>query len=121
MSEEIEVFNALITGTRLGFEHHDIFTYTVLLEMDGSGIGFGGYALCEWDKEKKERTGTDFGTEAIMRLLKVVGVEYWEDLKGKNVRIKTKGGWGGTAVAIGHIIKDKWLNLTELANSMGCG
>jgi len=121
MSDEIETTNAVITGTRLGFEHHEVFTYMVMLEMDGSGIGYGGYALDEWSKEKGERIGTDFGSEAIMQLMKVVGVKYWEDLGGEHVRIKTKGGWGGSVVSIGHIILDRWLDLKALAADFGCG
>ena len=41
-----------------------------------------------------------------------VGVERWEDLKGKYIRCKVKG-WGGTIDEIGNLIEDKWFNIRE--------
>lgn len=98
-----EIINAKITNTMLGFEDHGVFTYLIYLEWPGGGVGYGGYVL-----------GGEFGCEAIKRLLNTVGVEKWEDLKGKFVRIKTEG--IGTRIDnLGNILKDEWLDIQQLA------
>jgi len=112
----LEVKNARIEGTSLGFEHHDILTCWLHLDYGGSGQGFGGYVLDTYDKEAKQRVGTPYGTEFILRVLRVVGVRKWEDLVGKHVRVSTSRDKGITC--IGHIIKDKWFSPRELAAEM---
>lgn len=92
-----EIHNALITGTMLGYEDHGIFTSFVYLEWDGGGIGVGGYVL-----------GGKSGIEFIQEIMKVVGVDSWEKLKGKYCRVET-GGLGSTATGIGNLLKEKWL------------
>jgi hypothetical protein len=52
-----------------------------------------------------------------MRVLSTVGVDAWEKLPGTPVRVRG-GGFGGSSgsiEAIGHYLKDEWLNLEELA------
>ncbi len=92
-----ETNNALITGTMLGIEGHGIMSSFIYLEWDGAGIGFGGYSL-----------GGQSGIDYIKETLDVVGVDKWEDLKGKHVRVVSEG-LGGKSLGIGNIIKDKWL------------
>lgn len=92
-----EIHNAKITGTMLGVEDHGIFTSFVYLEWEGAGIGFGGYVL-----------GGQSGIDFIREILEVVGVEKWEDLKGKYVRVEMDG-LGRPCKGIGNILKDKWL------------
>ena len=117
---ETNIKNARIESTTLGFEDHGIFTYWVMLDFGGSGQGFGGYGLDEprTDGAGKYlgRRGTVYGCDAIIRLLEVLGVESWEKLKGTPVRVKGGGLFGNTAIeAIGHYLKDEWLNLKTLA------
>jgi len=118
MTKEIEIVNAKINWTMLGLEDHEIMTFIVDLDFGGSGQGFGGYALDDYDKKKDKRIGSAYGMESIMRLLDVVGVSKWEELKGKNVRVKREGGWNGRLAAIGNILEDKWLNMKELYDEM---
>lgn len=96
-----EIHNAKITGTMLGIEGHGIFTSFVYLEWEGAGIGVGGYTL-----------GGQPGIDFIKEILEVVGVDKWEDLKGKYCRVET-GGLGAPAKGIGNILEDKWLNPKE--------
>lgn len=49
------------------------------------------------------------GMESIMRIMDVVGVEALEDMKGKYVRIASKG-LGSSVKIIGNIISDKWFD-----------
>lgn len=48
----------------------------------------------------------------MMKIMDTVGVERWEDLPGKYIRVES-GGWGSTITKIGNIIKDKWFDLKE--------
>lgn len=93
----METENAKITGTLLGYEDHGIFTCMIFVEYGGNGgQGFGGYAL-----------GGDYTNKWIEGVLKTVGVEKWEDLKGKHIRIVRKD-WSSPIKKIGHIIEDVW-------------
>ena len=92
-----EINNAKIVSTTLGVEDYGIMSSFLHLEWEGAGIGFGGYRL-----------GGESGMAYIEEILNVVGVDKWEDLKGKYVRVDSEG-LGGKALGIGNIIKDTWL------------
>lgn len=118
MSRDAEVKNAKIRGTMLGIEDHGIMTAFIELDYGGAGQGFGGYGFDNPHKTKEEpygRRGTAFGCEFIRRVLDVVGVEKWEDLKGKHVRVVAT--WDKVK-RIGHIIEEKWFDPEELAREM---
>lgn len=53
--------------------------------------------------------GSAAGMEYLIRIMDTVGVEKFQDLKGKYIRVATKG-WGDTVKIIGNIIKDKWFD-----------
>ena len=92
--------NAKIISTMLGYEDHGMLTCFLHLEQDSVGQGFGGYRL---DKSKGWSIYTDFW---IKRILETVGVNRWEGLKGKHIRVK--GMEFGVIEGIGHITNDKW-------------
>lgn len=106
-----EICNAKITDTMLGM-NHGIMTCYLTLEFAGGGCAFGGYALDTYSKEKQMRVGSGIGLGAIMQILKCVGVEQWEDLKGRYIRIEHTG-WGGKITKIGNLIKDDWFSFDE--------
>lgn len=112
-----EIHNALITGTMLGFEDHGIMTFFIYLEWDG-GVGFGGYALDEYDKEKQQRMGVGYSLDLLKEIMDVVGVETWEKLKGKHVRVDSEG-WGGKALGLGNLLKDEWIYPTVFFKQHG--
>lgn len=112
-----KIENAQITGTTLGIEDHGIMTAMIGLSGEGWDVGFGGFALDQWDEAQKRRVGTDYGLEFVMRVLHVVGVDSWEKLKGQHVRVESEG-WGGRALKIGHITKDRWFDPQALADTM---
>jgi hypothetical protein len=111
--DQLRIENARITATRLGVEDHGIFTADICLSGDCMGCWFGGYALDGYDKAKKRRIGTDFGTEYIRRLLETLGVSEWEKLNGTPVRVAFDG---NRAVKIGHFIDDKWFDPQAIAD-----
>jgi len=101
----MEIKNARIESVSLGYEDHGILTCMLHLDYGGSGQGFGGYVLDYYNKDIEERVGTAYGMEFIILILKTVGVEKWEDLVGKNIRVKAED---TKIIAIGHILKDNW-------------
>ena len=112
----MNTINARIEKTMLGYEDHGILTFYLSLDYSGGGQGFGGYGLDEFDKEKDRRVGTAYGIEAIGRVLKTVGVDTWEKLPGIPVRVRQDH----TKIqALGHFLRDDWLDLSALAEEMG--
>lgn len=113
----MEIKNARITSTMFGREDHGILTFMIFVEFNGAGCGIGGYALDMYDCEKKSRVYTEKGLEAISKILEVVGVNNWEDLSGKYIRIKDNG-WGSTIDEIGNLMTEKWFNLRDFFGSV---
>lgn len=112
----MEIKNAQITGTMLGREDHGIFTFMIYVKFDGCSCGVGGYALDYYNEEFGERVYSAKSLEAVSKLLDVVGVDKWEDLKGKYIRVKDNG-WGSTIDEIGNLMENKWFNLREFFNN----
>ena len=105
--------NAKITGTMLGREDHGIMTFMVYVDISESGsCGIGGYALDSYDRETKSRVFSTNSMEAGSKILEVVGVDRWEQLPGKYIRVKDNG-WGKTIDEIGNLMENKWFNLRE--------
>ena len=98
--------NAKITNTHLGFEDHGILTAYIAIQGDHWGQSFGGYGL-------SPSNGNHMAV-FINETLKTVGVEKWEDLKDKPIRVDHEF---NNLKAIGHIIEDKWFNIKEKFNS----
>ena len=94
MKEEIEIKNAVIISTKLGYTEFDCLMLCINLEYDGSSQSTGYFAL-----------GVK-GSEFIMKILKIVKVNDWSDLKGKYVRVKATE---EKIYEIGNIIEDEWL------------
>lgn len=112
----MEIKNAKITSTTLGHEDHGIFTCMIYLDYgDSSGQGFGGYALDIPKKDTKgkflSRVGTSYGMQFIIELLKVVGVDKWEDLPGEYIRVEAEH----TEIhRIGNLLRDEWFDPKQL-------
>ena len=105
MEERMEVVNAVIESAKIEIEDHGILTAGLFLDYSGSGQEFGGY--CLGSSRPLQDKGNIMG-HFIRRILEVVGVSDWDNLKGKTIRVKKPRGWGGTIKSIGHIVKDDW-------------
>ena len=120
---EIEVKNAIIASARLTADDHGLLSGWLNLDYGGSGQGFGGYALYlpkSFSHHKLESVAGHF----IWRCMEVAGVEHWNDLPGKSIRVKCE--WSKIH-AIGHIVKDDWFDpsqdfkvLEQKANQSAC-
>lgn len=104
---EFETKNAKIESTRLGFDRGVFLTLWLHLDYGGSGQGAGGYVLGKESDAKGE--GCSIGV--ISALLGVVGVEKWEDLPGKHIRVTASM---GKVKSIGNVLKDKWFHFDEI-------
>ena len=105
-----KIENALITNVDLSMADHGCLTLAMTLEGSGWGVVYGGYCLGHGYLGADHFDGSASGLESIMRIMDVIGVERFQDLKGKYVRVATKG-WGGPVKIIGNILKDKWFDI----------
>lgn len=103
--------NALIEKVDLSMADHGCLTLAMTLQGGGWGVVYGGYCLGRGylGADDDFFDGSAAGMEYLMRIMDTVGVERFQDLKGKYVRVATKG-WGDSVKIIGNIIKDQWFD-----------
>ena len=103
--------NALITNVDLSMADHGCLTLAMTLEGGGWGVVYGGYCLGKGylGADDDFFDGSAAGMEYLIRIMDTVGVEKFQNLKGKYIRVATKG-WGSSVKIIGNIIKDKWFD-----------
>lgn len=104
MSNNIEIKNGIIDDTFLGIEEYGIFTFYLHLDYGTSTQNLGGWVLA-----------TEYGEcgknlQLIRRILNIVGVDRWEKLLGKYVRVKADL---DMVHAIGNILNEDWLDFDE--------
>ena len=105
------VENAKITKVDLSMADYGCLALSMTLEGAGWGVVYGGYCLGNGYLGAKESDfrGSAAGTEYLMRIMDVVGVEKFQDLKGQYVRVASQG-WGSTIKIIGNLIQDQWFD-----------
>lgn len=115
----MEIKNAKITDVKLYIEDHDVLTFDIFLDLGAACCAVGGYALDQAfrinetdDKWEYERLSSPAGLDCMRRIMEVVGVRSWEDLKGKYVRYEDNG-WGSSVTKIGNIMKDDWIDVAD--------
>ena len=101
--------NAEITNVSLNFKDHGVLTLDLTLSGGGWGVIYGGYVLGRGHLGAKTFEGGASGLEAIMRIMDVVGVSDLMEMKGKHVRVATKG-LGHSVKIIGNFINDEWFD-----------
>jgi hypothetical protein len=82
---------------------------SMTLKGNGWGVTYGGYCLGHGYLGADDFDGSASGIEYIMRIMDTVGVERFQNLKGKYVRV-AKNDWGDPVKIIGNILKDKWFD-----------
>lgn len=107
-----DINNAEIKDVDLSMADHGVLTFRMALNGDGWGVVYGGYVLGHGYLGAKEFDGSAKGLESIMRIMDVVGVERFNDMQGKYIRVATKG-WGSSVKIIGNLIKDKWFDIDD--------
>lgn len=105
--------NAVIESVSIDMGERGLLTSWLTLNYGDSGQGFGGYALY-LPKSYKHHALMSHAGHFIFRCMEVAGVESWDEMQGKTIRVKLDSdGLGGRAIAIGHIVKDDWFNPSE--------
>ncbi|ALY10864.1 hypothetical protein WILDE_82 [Arthrobacter phage Wilde] len=106
---------ATIEATELGENDHGMIDAGLRLRMRSTGIVFGGYRLDHPTDNGPE--GTAWGLQYLMEIMKVVGVDRWEKLVGRQVYFMEPAdrGWDvgiasldGTRYFIPKAHLDKW-------------
>jgi hypothetical protein len=109
MSKE-EIKNAIIESTTIDMGERSLLTAWLHLDYGGSCQGFGGYSLYLPKSYAHFTENGDFAGHFLFRCMEIAGVESWEKMKSKTVRVKL---CDGKIEAIGHIVKDDWFNPSE--------
>lgn len=107
-----EIQNAVITGVTISMADHGCLTFGLVLNGEGWGCTYGGVCIGHGYLGADHFDGSAKGLEAMMRIMDTVGVERWEDLDGKYIRVEING-WGDPITKIGHITRNKWFDLKK--------
>lgn len=108
-AEGYDIWNAEIKNVSLSMEDHACLVSYLSLDGHGPCCCYGCYVLGKGYVGAKTFKGYASGIEAIMRIMDTVGCSTYESMKGKYVRVASKG-WGSTVKIIGNIIEDKWFD-----------
>lgn len=104
--------NARIKNVSISMADHGCLTFGIIVEGCGWGCNIGGWTLGHGYCGADYFDSTGAGLVAMMKIMDVVGVEKWEDLQGKYIRVESDG-WGSTIHKIGNILKDDWFDIRE--------
>lgn len=110
VEEDYRIENALIKSVDLSMADHGYLTLAMTLEGGSWGVVYGGYALGKGHLGASDFKGSATGTEYLMRIMDTVGVEKFQDLKGKYVRVAIKG-LSSPVKIIGNVLKDNWFDV----------
>lgn len=109
VEEDYRIENALIKSVDLSMADHGHLILAMTLEGGSWGVTYGGYALGKGYLGASDFKGSAAGTEYLMRIMDTVGVEKFQDLKGKYVRVALKGHSSPVKI-IGNVLKDQWFD-----------
>jgi hypothetical protein len=105
------VTNAVIESATISVERGFILTSWVFLDYgDSTHQGFGGYVLGGIGdaKASQHHEQKNLCAEWIAGVMHAAEVENWSALAGRSIRVlRSKGGFGGDIIGIGHIVKDQ--------------
>lgn len=110
ISNGYKVENALIKSVDISMADHGCITSLITLDGGSWGCVFGGYCLGHGYLGATEFDGSPKGMEMIAQIMNIVGVERFNDMPGKYIRVAVKS-WGDTIKIIGNIIKDQWFDV----------
>lgn len=108
-----KIKNAIIASTSLDTGDRGLLTGWLFLDYgDGGHQGFGGHALYLPKDYEHHTIKGDYAGHFIFRCMQIAGVESWDKIKGKSIRVKFDGdgGFSSKIIAIGHIVKEDWFS-----------
>jgi hypothetical protein len=98
----METRNAIITDAVIGINSRGILDACITLDYGDCEQVFGNYGLHD---PKNGMSGKNYTGYFVYRVLKAAGVDRWEQLKGRPVRVEHDD---SHVAAIGHIIANEW-------------
>lgn len=103
--------NAVIERAEITIDRGFILTAWLQLSYGGMGQGFGGYSLFlgKTSKHHESSKERNFAGIFIHGVMDIAGVESWNGLVGKTIRVEKTDEWG-SIIRIGHIVHDKWFD-----------
>lgn len=103
----METKNAIITAASITSADHGVLSAWLTLEYGGGSCqGFGGYSLYLPKSFKHHKiAGPNYAGHFIWRVMEIAGVESWDKLVGKTIRVQAAH---QGVEAIGHIVNDDW-------------
>jgi hypothetical protein len=108
----MEIKNVQISKVSISMADHGLLTFTIFVKGNSLGCSLGNYMNGVGHLGAKEWKGNGSAIVAMMKIMDTVGVNKWEDLEGKYVRVKLDG-YDSTMHCIGNLIEDKWFDLKE--------
>lgn len=108
-------FNAIIERAEIVIDRGFILSVWLHLELGtGGGQGFGGYSLflLKSSANHEQSKKANYAGIFISRVMEIAGVDNWDHLKGKTIRIRKEDNFSSIE-EIGHIVKDDWFNPKE--------
>ena len=111
IAQGYKIQNAKITSVDLSMADHGCLVLRMVLDGGGWGVAYGGYCLGHGYVGAKDDyfDGSADGMESVIRIMDTVGCECFNDMKGKHIRVATKG-LSSPVKIIGNIIKDQWFD-----------
>lgn len=108
--EGYKIINMVIEKADISMENYGVAVLQMGLKGSGYGCTYGGYVLGIGYLGAKYFDGSNAGMESILRIMDVVGVESFADIKGKYIRAATTG-CGKSVKIIGNILEDRWFDI----------
>ena len=112
----MEIVNAKIVKTKLGLESEiGVYSWGITLETPEFHAMYGGYRIDCRDEKTGGIQGDRLGLTSIIKLLEALEIDTWEELKGAYVRVQLETDYlhGCKLIAVGHLMKNKWFNISE--------
>jgi hypothetical protein len=109
----MEIRNAIIKSARITTADYGLLTVWVELDYGDSCQGFGGYGL--FRPESPSFANANYAGLFVWRVMEVAGVDDWDKLTGKTIRVRAEH---SKVHSIGHIVKDIWFDPEAEINRM---
>lgn len=101
--------NAVIVSVEINDGERELLTAWISVKLkDGNFQSFGGHALY-LSREYSNHELNSYAGHFIYRCMQIAGVNSWEEMVGKAIRVR-KPGEDEKIEAIGHIINDDWFS-----------
>ena len=101
--------NAYIKSADLNMEDHGCITLYMSMDLECGSVIYGGMCLGKGYLGAKTFQSNGSGMIYLMRIMDVLGVSRFSNLKDAYCRVATKG-LGSCVKIIGNILKDEWFD-----------